>query len=89
MYFLEHEQYSPNPGQTIQVFKDDPPSKPEIQQIKDALNITIPVKHSLDFTITHGIGFCIVRIDADFPIFKEGDTYVSAMVDEKGTITSL
>lgn len=89
MYFLEHNQFFPEPGQTIQIFKDDPPSKAEIQQIKDALNVTIPVKHGLDFTITHGIGFCIVTIDADFPIFKEGDTSISATVDDKGTIEPL
>jgi len=90
MYFLEHNQFFPEPPQTtIQVFKDDPPSKAEIQQIKDALNVAIPVKHRLDFTITNGIGFCIVRIDADFPIYKEGDTYISAKVDDKGTIEPL
>jgi len=89
MYFLENNKFFPEPGQTIQVFKDDPPSKAEIQQIKDALNVTIPVKHGLDFTITYGIGFCIVTIDADFPIFREGDTSISATVDDKGTIEPL
>jgi len=89
MYFLEHNQFFPEPGQTIQVFKDDPPSKAEIQQIKDALNVAIPVNHRLDFTITNGIGFCIVTIDADFPIFKEGDPSISAQVDDKGTIEPL
>ena len=93
MYFLENNKFFPEPGQTIQVFKDDPPSKAEIQQIKDALNVAIPVNHRLDFTITHGIGaegpFCIVTIDADFPIYKGGDTSISATVDDKGTIEPL
>ena len=89
MYFLENNKFFPEPGQTIQVFKDDPPSKAEIQQIKDALNVTIPVKHRLDFTITNGFGLCIVTIDADFPIYKGGDTSISATVDDKGTIEPL
>jgi len=93
MYVLEHNQFFPGPGQTIQVFKDDPPSKAEIQQIKDALNVAIPVKHRLDFTITHGIGaegpFCIVTIDADFPIYKGGEWSIRAQVDDKGTIEPL
>ena len=89
MYYLEHNLFFPDAGQTVQVFKDDSPSAPQIQQIKDALNVHIPVQHSLDFTISNGIDFCIVSIDADFPIYKDGSTSISAMVDKKGAITLL
>ena len=89
MYFLGNEKFFPEVGQTKMVFHDDPPTKPEILEIEKALKIIIPVGHFLDYTITNAMGDCIVRIDADFPLFKEGDTYISAMIDERGNIYPL
>jgi prepilin-type N-terminal cleavage/methylation domain-containing protein len=94
MYFLGNEKFFPEVGQTKMVFHDDPPTKPEILEIEKALKIIIPVGHFLDYTITHGIGgdgkkFCLVDIRADFALFKGGDTYISATIDERGNITPL
>ena len=89
MYFLEHDKFFPEPGRTIFVSKNDSPNEPEIEEIKDALKITIPVGHFLDFTITHGIdvdgNFCLVDIRADFALFKDGDA-ITAEIREDGSI---
>jgi len=94
MYFLAHETFFPAAGQTILISHNDLPTVQDITDVKDALNVHIPVGHFLDFTITHGIdgsgkSFCIVRVESDLPIFKGGIKYISAMMDEKGTITPL
>jgi len=94
MYFLAHETFFPAAGQTILISHNDLPADQDITDVKDALNVHIPVGHFLDFTITHGIdafgkSFCIVRVESDLPIFKGGIKYISAMMDEKGTITPL
>jgi hypothetical protein len=90
IYFLENDKFFPEVGQTKMVFHDDPPTKPEILEIEEALKITIPVGHFLDFSITHGIGgdgktFCIVDIRADFALFKDGDA-ITAEIKEDGSI---
>ncbi|RLB25368.1 MAG: hypothetical protein DRG73_01940 [Deltaproteobacteria bacterium] len=94
MYFLENETFFPAAGQTILISHNDSPTDQDITDVKNALNVLIPVGHFLDFTITHGIdafgkSFCIVKVESDLPIFKEGIKYISAMMDEKGTITPL
>lgn len=90
-YILENEDFFPEPGRTIFISKNHSPSDPEIEEIKNALKITIPVGHSLDFTITHGINpdnttFCLIEIWADFPLFKTGENYIRATMDKEGTI---
>lgn len=90
MYYLENEKYFPEPGEVIAVFKDDPSSKPEIRQIKDALKVYVPVKHHLDFVITHDpLGRVLIQIDADFPIFTDGSTGIRAVMDKSGKVEYL
>ncbi|GAJ16332.1 unnamed protein product, partial [marine sediment metagenome] len=47
MYFLEHDKFWPEDDQTIEIYHSDSPSKAEIQQVEDALNVRIPVGHIL------------------------------------------
>ena len=57
MYFLEHETFFPtNVGDTIIIPHSGAPVLPGgivIDDVKDALEITIPQGHFLDFTITN------------------------------------
>jgi len=97
-YILENDDFFPEVGNPVHIYHDGKdPSAADVQRTKDALNITLPVGHFLDFTITHGIEedgtkFCLVDIRADFPLFKADEThpdptYICAKMDEKGTIT--
>jgi prepilin-type N-terminal cleavage/methylation domain-containing protein len=91
MYFLKHDKFFPNTGQTVLVFHDDPPSKAEITQTKEAFKIAIPVGHSLDYSITTLPGqSCMVTISSSgnsFALFKGGVSTISAIVDHKWKIT--
>jgi len=91
MYFLENEKFFPEDGTSIDIFKNDPPTKQEIQDIKDALNIPIPVGHHLNFQIqtfpATADGFCQVTISASFNIFKDGVKQINGTVDREGKIT--
>jgi len=91
MYFLENEKFFPEDGTSIDIFKNDPPTKQEIQDVKDALNIPIPVGHHLNFQIqtfpATADGFCQVTISASFNIFKDGVKEINGIVDREGKIT--
>jgi prepilin-type N-terminal cleavage/methylation domain-containing protein len=93
MYFLEHDEFFPEVGDTIAIFHDDPPFKAEIAQVKDALKIPIPVGHHLDFTITTLPGqTCMVTISSagnSFALFKDGSTSITGTVDKIGKVDIL
>jgi hypothetical protein len=50
-YFLDHEKFFPEDGFLIQIDHSDPPTRAEIQQVKQALKIEIPVGHYLDYDL--------------------------------------
>ncbi len=91
MYFLENEKFFPEDGTSIDIFKNDPPTKQEIQDVKDALNVPIPVGHNLNFQIqtfpATADGFCQVTISASFNLFKDGVKEINGIVDREGKIT--
>ena len=88
MYYLQNDHYFTGPPGGIAIFHDDPPNKPEIQQVKDALKITLPVGHFLDFLINDdGSGGVIIRIDANFPIFRDGSMGIHASLDPQGNVS--
>lgn len=93
MYFLENDKFFPQVGQTLAVFHDDLPVKPEIIQIRDALNVTIPVDHFLDSTITTLPGqTCMITISSfnnSFALFKDGSTSITGTVDKTGKVDIL
>lgn len=90
-YFLEHDRFFPEDGQPISIFRDDPPSKAEIQRVNRALNITIPVGHMLDYHIqtfpSTANDSCTIMISAPFPLFRDGTAHVIGTVDKHGAIT--
>jgi len=88
IYFLENETFFPNGG-VISIFHSDPPTKPEIDQIKNTLKITIAVGHFLDYTITGTAIDCIVVISSrqnSFPLFSDGSPSIGAKVDTTGKV---
>ena len=91
MYFLENEKFFPEDGTSIDIFKNDPSTKQEIQDVKDALNIFIPVGHHLNFQIqtfpADATGSCQVIISASFNLFKDGVKEINGIVDREGKIT--
>jgi prepilin-type N-terminal cleavage/methylation domain-containing protein len=90
MYFLEHDKFFPEVGQTLTIFHNDLPSKPEIDQIKGALNIDIPTGHNLDFTITTMPGqtsmITISSFSNSFPLFKNGASSITGTLDSTGKV---
>jgi prepilin-type N-terminal cleavage/methylation domain-containing protein len=93
MYFLEHDKFFPEDGSSISIYHDDLPNKQEILDIKDALNILIPVGHFLDYQIqtfpATGDGWCLVTVSANFPLFKGGYKEISARMNKNGTVDAL
>jgi len=92
MYYLQNERFFPEDGTTtLNIFKNDPPNKQEIQDVKDALNVHIPVGHNLTFQIqtfpADASGSCQVTISASFDLFKGGVKQINGIVDSKGKVT--
>lgn len=76
-YYLENDKFFPEDGTlSLDVFSNDPPNKPEIQQVKNALGIVLPVGRYIDCHIQtfnqHAHISCTVILSAPFPIFKNG-----------------
>jgi prepilin-type N-terminal cleavage/methylation domain-containing protein len=91
IYFLEYDTFFPV-SSTILISHNDQPTKPEIDQIKNALKITIPVGHFLDFTITGTAIDCTVTISSmqnSFPLFTDGSPSITGRVDNAGKIDIL
>jgi len=93
MYFLAKERFFPEVGEMILIFHGDPPSKAEITQTKEALQIGIPVGHFLDYTITTAPGpTCMVTISSfgnSFALFRDGARSITGVVDSTGRIDIL
>jgi prepilin-type N-terminal cleavage/methylation domain-containing protein len=95
MYFLEHDTFFPE--NNLYIVTNSGMSNPAgaIDEIRQAVNVHIPIGHKLDFTIT-GISFpdfdlemCIVIISSpqnSFALFGNGDTFIRGRVDKTGKI---
>lgn len=91
MYLLEHDKFFPDVGQTLMIFHNDLPSKPEIDQVKGALKTNIPTGHRLDFTITTLLGqtsmVTISSFGNSFALFRNGASSVTGTVDNTGKVS--
>jgi hypothetical protein len=89
-FFLENNKFFPLDGIPVVVYQNDPPTKAEISQIRNALKITIPVGHRLDYSIhtdnTLGAEWCQIQISAGFPLFKDGHSYLIFTLDKTGRV---
>ena len=50
VYFLDHDKFFPEDDQTILITHDTPPNDEKIQQVSDALKLTITTGHFLDYS---------------------------------------
>jgi len=95
LYYLEHDEYFPksdDPGYPTCLVHKDGTGNPgnAINLIKNALNLTITTKGRLEYTITNTMdGSCTILIEADFPLFKNGQKQVLARLNEKGLVEYL
>lgn len=89
MYYLEKDTFFPAVGPGIFIPAHAQLTAQEqqwIDQAEDALKITIPVGHRLDYTIVnHGLQ-CSVMIKASFPLFKGGQTELHGHLDKNGRV---
>jgi len=89
-FFLENNKFFPADGSSLAVYQNDPPTKPEIDQITNALKLTIPVGHQLDYSIhtdnTPGAEWCQIQISAAFPLFKDGSRQLIYTLDKTGRV---
>ena len=92
MYFLEHDTFFPENKTYIVTNSGLSAPAGAIDEIREAMNVHIPVGHRLDFTITGTASLCIVVISSpfnSFPLFANGDTFIRAMLDKTGKIDIL
>ena len=94
MYYLEHNRFFPDNATYIITHPGAESPGDALDEIKDNLNVSIPIGHKLDFSITGinvgGAGSAIVTISSfqnSFPIFANGDTFIRGTVDKNGKIT--
>ena len=94
MYYLEHNSFFPDNATYIITHPGGETPGGAQDEIKDNLNVAIPIGHRLDFSITGinvaGAASSIVIISSfqnSFPIFANGDTFIRGTVDKGGKIT--
>jgi prepilin-type N-terminal cleavage/methylation domain-containing protein len=91
MYYLDNNRFFPSDRPIIQVFANDPQDKQEILEIANALKITIPTGHYLDYLIyvypQDGMEKCQIQISAPFALFKNGHKQYIVVLDQTGKIS--
>jgi prepilin-type N-terminal cleavage/methylation domain-containing protein len=95
MYFLEKNRFYPESG-SIDIYHDSSPTDPQIADVKNALNVLLPVGHFLNFNIypVNAPGqesvSVVIRSHGNFPLFKDaGVGPVIWSVDRTGRYTTV
>jgi type IV pilus assembly protein PilA len=91
IYFLEHDSFFP-PGEGQ--FKLIPPQGPftsettkDVEDIAEALKISIPLGHNLEYLITNYGPYLFVTISADFTLFKDGSKKLTGELKQTGEMS--
>ena len=91
LYYLDNEKFFPEFGQpSIDIYHNSSPSSPAITATEEALNLTIPVRHFLDYSIVSiSLDECQVIISSHggFPLYKDGSTQIRGKLDRNGGIS--
>jgi hypothetical protein len=92
MYYLEHETFFPGGAPlTITIVHDGPNDPADIASVKEALHISIPEDHFLDFTIQGDVNLAVITITSPagrpMDIFRGGHTGLVGQVDRTGRTT--
>ena len=89
IYFLEHDTFFPENNLYIVTTSGMSAPAGAIDEIRQAVNVHIPIGHKLDFIISATANFCTVSISSpqnSFALFGNGDTFIRGMVDKTGEI---
>ena len=92
LYFLENDEYFPKSddlGHPTYLVNKDGSGTPAgaIDRIKDALQLTIAPNGRLEYQISHNVdGSCVIVISASFPLFRNGQTNIMVLLNEKGFV---
>jgi prepilin-type N-terminal cleavage/methylation domain-containing protein len=88
MYYLAHDEFFPEgDGTSYSVFSDGTANPGDaFARINEALKVAIPTGHYLDYTIQNSGLFCVVQIDAPFPLFKDDQRSLWAVIDTEGKV---
>jgi prepilin-type N-terminal cleavage/methylation domain-containing protein len=95
MYYLAHDEFFPQGAGEQWLINADgsiiPPTPGDVlAEIKDHLNVVIPIGHHLQYDITNTngkeISVTIASKDNSFPIFKNGQTALTAVLDSEGNV---
>jgi len=96
MYYLENNKFFPPDATTYEIYSTGGTvpatidGKPLRQKITEALKITIPSGHRLDYFFTAdytpGQEKAIILIQAPFALFSDGSTYLMGTVTKDGIV---
>jgi prepilin-type N-terminal cleavage/methylation domain-containing protein len=85
MYYLDQNQFFPAAGQSVLIPPQGSPSPATaIQDVENALKITLSQGHNLEYRITNYGDYCYVIIRADFPLFKDGHKELHGQLEKGG-----
>jgi type IV pilus assembly protein PilA len=93
IYYLDHERFFPEGGQSMTIFPTDPPDDDDVQAVSNALKINVPVAHNLEYNFypegENSEMSVMIQIFAPFALFKNGQRQLIAKVDKGGQVTFL
>jgi prepilin-type N-terminal cleavage/methylation domain-containing protein len=77
MYYLEHNKFVPDEGETIDIYSNDDPSNPNVVRIRDDLKLSLPLNNYFSYHFYNDpgdpAGKCVkIVIAAPFVLYKNG-----------------
>ena len=89
LYYLEHNDFFPEGASSTIIIPDTDIgiTQQNIQDVADALNISIPIEHPLVYEFFNYDTQFLVRISAPFALYKEGYSALYATVTKEGDFT--
>jgi prepilin-type N-terminal cleavage/methylation domain-containing protein len=91
MYYLEHNKFVPDEGETIDIYSNDDPNDADVVRIRKDLNISLPLNSYLNYHFYNDpgdpAGKCVkIVIAAPFVIYKNGRPDVIVRLFSDGRI---
>lgn len=91
LYYLDKDEFFPKDGQVLEIKPDYPQDHQVILDVSDALKITIPVGHNLQYRFYSFVDpdkglACQIQISATFALFKGGQRTLIGTVYESGEL---
>jgi type II secretory pathway pseudopilin PulG len=76
-YYLEHNKFVPDEGETIDIYSNDDPSDPNVVRIRDDLKLSLPLNSYLNYHFSIDASdpqnkCVIIVIAAPFALYKNG-----------------